>query len=151
MNQTISEVKRTKTGEAGVRAVLDEWAEAHRVKDNDRVNSLCAENIRQYIMAPPLQFSGMHAWDRKGWFASFEGPMGYEVHDLTISAGEDVAFCSFLNRFSATSLQYGSFAMWNRTTLGFRNIDGEWLVTHVHSSVPFYMDGSFKAAVDLQP
>jgi len=23
--------------------------------------------------------------------------------------------------------------------------------THQHGSVPFYMDGSFKAAVDLQP
>ncbi len=24
-------------------------------------------------------------------------------------------------------------------------------ITHEHSSVPFYMDGSFKAAIDLKP
>jgi ketosteroid isomerase-like protein len=35
--------------------------------------------------------------------------------------------------------------------LGFRKIDGKWAIAHEHSSVPFYMDGSYKAAVDLKP
>ena len=29
--------------------------------------------------------------------------------------------------------------------------DGAWKITHQHTSVPFHMDGSFKAAVDLKP
>jgi ketosteroid isomerase-like protein len=41
--------------------------------------------------------------------------------------------------------------LWFRATLGFRKIDGKWTITHEHSSVPFYMDGSFKAAIDLKP
>jgi ketosteroid isomerase-like protein len=41
--------------------------------------------------------------------------------------------------------------MWLRETLCFRKIDGKWKITHEHESVPFYMDGSFKAAVDLKP
>ena len=41
--------------------------------------------------------------------------------------------------------------LWFRETLGFRKIDGKWTITHEHSSVPFYMDGSFKAAIDLKP
>jgi hypothetical protein len=28
---------------------------------------------------------------------------------------------------------------------------GRWMVTHEHVSVPIYMDGSVKAAVDLKP
>ena len=52
---------------------------------------------------------------------------------------------------AAKSVAYGSFDMWNRATIGFRRIDGRWLITHLHSSVPFYMDGSFRAAVDLKP
>jgi ketosteroid isomerase-like protein len=36
-------------------------------------------------------------------------------------------------------------------TLCFRKIDGEWRITHEHESVPFYMDGSVRAAVDLEP
>ncbi len=41
--------------------------------------------------------------------------------------------------------------MWLRETLCFRKIDGKWKITHEHESVPFCMDGSFKAAVDLKP
>jgi ketosteroid isomerase-like protein len=38
-----------------------------------------------------------------------------------------------------------------RATIGFAKKDGGWKVTHEHFSVPFYMDGSDKAAVDLKP
>jgi SnoaL-like domain len=38
-----------------------------------------------------------------------------------------------------------------RQTLSFRKIDGEWKIAHEHASVPFYMDGSFRAAIDLKP
>ncbi len=41
--------------------------------------------------------------------------------------------------------------LWFRETLGFCKIDGQWKIAHEHSSVPFYMDGSFKAAIDLKP
>jgi ketosteroid isomerase-like protein len=44
-----------------------------------------------------------------------------------------------------------SFSLWYRVTLGLRKIDGRWLVTHEHESVPFEMDGSFRASVDLLP
>jgi len=116
-----------------------------------RITSHCTEDMVQFIMAPPLQYKGANAFDKKAWFSSFEGPIGYEVHDLKIIAGDDTAFCHFLNRLSATSKAAGKFAMWNRVTLGLSKIDGRWLITHIHSSVPFYMDGGFKAAVDLNP
>jgi hypothetical protein len=38
-----------------------------------------------------------------------------------------------------------------RATIGLQVIDGEWLIVHAHESVPFYMDGSFRAAIDLTP
>ena len=41
--------------------------------------------------------------------------------------------------------------IWTRSTVIFRKEGSTWKVMHVHSSVPFYMDGSFKAAVDLKP
>ncbi|MGH7804122.1 MAG: nuclear transport factor 2 family protein [Candidatus Binatia bacterium] len=41
--------------------------------------------------------------------------------------------------------------IWVRATVGFEKIDGAWMIVHEHVSVPFYMDGSFKAAVDLTP
>jgi ketosteroid isomerase-like protein len=41
--------------------------------------------------------------------------------------------------------------MWMRSTLGFRKIDGTWKISHGHSSVPFLMDGSYRAALQLTP
>jgi ketosteroid isomerase-like protein len=38
-----------------------------------------------------------------------------------------------------------------RVTVVLRRIGGTWKITHQHTSVPFRMDGSFKAAVDLKP
>jgi hypothetical protein len=38
-----------------------------------------------------------------------------------------------------------------RATIGFAKISGTWKATHEHVSVPFYMDGSNKAAIDLKP
>jgi ketosteroid isomerase-like protein len=139
---------------AQIREVVEEWAEAHRVKDARRVVSQLAPGEVQFTLAPPLQHTGPNARDEKAvatWFSGFEGPMGYEVRDLAITAGEDTAFCHFLNRLSATTNHQQTFALWNRVTFGFRKLEGRWLITHVHASVPFYMDGSFRAAVDLQP
>jgi hypothetical protein len=30
-----------------------------------------------------------------------------------------------------------------------RRVDGRWRIVHDHSSVPFYLDGSYRAAVEL--
>jgi ketosteroid isomerase-like protein len=41
--------------------------------------------------------------------------------------------------------------MWIRSTLGLKKIDDGWQITHEHNSVPFSMDGSERAALDLRP
>lgn len=43
------------------------------------------------------------------------------------------------------------FTLWFRVTLGLRRVGGRWLVTHEHESVPFEMDGSFRASTGLTP
>jgi len=43
------------------------------------------------------------------------------------------------------------FSFWFRSTLGLRRLDGEWRIVHEHTSTPFHMDGSGRAATDLQP
>ncbi len=145
---------RKSTEQEAVRAVLEDWAEGLRAKDAGRVMSQYAEDNVQFTMAPPLQNSGPDAIGKAGleaWFGTFRGPIGYQISGLRIMAGDDTAFCHFLNCLSATALEAGEFAMWNRVTLGLSKIDGRWRIVHLHQSVPFYMDGSFKAAADLEP
>jgi ketosteroid isomerase-like protein len=54
-------------------------------------------------------------------------------------------------RISGTKIDGEHNDVWTRLTVGLRKIDGAWQVTHEHMSVPFYMDGSYRAAVDLKP
>lgn len=140
--------------EREIHAVLDDWADARRTKDADRVLAHFVEDEVQFVMAPPLQFSGANAWGKtalEAWFATFDGPIGFEIAQLRVAASDQVAFCHFLGRLSATAVDGGPFAVWNRVTLGLRKSGGRWLIAHAHESVPFYMDGSFRAAVDLTP
>jgi len=40
---------------------------------------------------------------------------------------------------------------WMRETLCLERAAGTWRIVHEHASVPFYMDGSLRAAFDLRP
>ena len=47
-----------------LQAALDDWAGARRAKNADRVLAHFADDEVQFVMAPPLQFSGANAWGK---------------------------------------------------------------------------------------
>lgn len=140
---------------AQIRQLITAKETLMRTKDANGLVSRYAPEIVQYDLAPPLQHSGPAVLDPSGvqcWFSTFEGPLDYEVRDLAVTAGEDVAFCTSLERLTATPEgSPESFTLWIRFTVGLRKIDGTWWIIHVAQLEPFYMDGSLTAAVDLQP
>ena len=92
--------------EDAIRAVIDAWARAMRAKDADEVVSQYAANNVKFILAPPLQYTKEHPFDKKSlqqWFSSFQGPIEYENRDLNITTGTNVGFCHSLNRMMATT------------------------------------------------
>ena len=143
---------RRHTGaEAEIKAVIDDWADAMRAKDARRVVSHGTADFVQFSLAPPLVSDAAGAEGLEKWFATWRGPLGYSVRDLRITAGDDVAFAHSLNRLSGTKTDGQISEVWFRHTVGLRKVGGAWKIAHEHESVPFYMDGSFKAAVDLEP
>jgi uncharacterized protein (TIGR02246 family) len=139
--------------EAQIRELIGEWVRAMHAKDVDQLMSLYTPDILVFDLAPPLQQQGAaaHRQNWEAWLPTFEGPVEVEVRDLRISADGDVGFSHSLNRIRGTKKSGEMADLWARVTVGFRKVDGKWLACHEHVSVPFYMDGSFKAAVDLQP
>jgi uncharacterized protein (TIGR02246 family) len=139
--------------EAQIRQLIDNWAKAIRAKDTESLMRHYAPDILVFDLAPPLQHAGIDALRRNAeeWFPTFRGPVGYEIRDLSISTGGDVAFSHSLNRISGTRTNGEKTDVWVRATVGYRKVAGKWRVVHEHVSVPFYMDGSYKAAVDLKP
>ncbi|MEK6288050.1 MAG: nuclear transport factor 2 family protein [Acidobacteriota bacterium] len=140
------------TSEAQIRKLIDDQARAVRAKDIDGSVSNYAPDIVSFDVVTTLQKIGLDACRKRAeeWFSSFQGPIGYELRDLNITAGDDVAFCHSLNRVNGTRTDGGKIDMWWRATVCFRKIDGKWMVTHEHSSVPFDVETG-KASLDLKP
>jgi PhnB protein len=103
-----------------------------------------------YTLAPPLKSAGGKG-GLAGWFASWDGPIGLEVKDLKITAGGEVAFASCLAHMTGRKTDGENIDLWHRMTFGLKRARGAWKIVHEHASVPFYMDGSLRAAVDLKP
>jgi ketosteroid isomerase-like protein len=51
-----------------------------------------------------------------------------------------VAFCHCLEHFQGTRASGEHEAFWTRSTVGLRKVDGTWMITHEHSSMPIPMD-----------
>ena len=75
----------------------------------------------------------------------------YEMTDIHVTVSGNLAFSRSLNRIAGTKINGPGTSIWVRATICFLREAGEWKVIHQHISVPFYMDGSLKAAVDLEP
>jgi uncharacterized protein (TIGR02246 family) len=143
-----------KNDEQQIRQLIEDRAAALRAKDAKGMVRPYAEGSVIFDLAPPLRQPG-DARDPapvEQWLATFEGPMDTEVRDLTVTIGDDVAICTSLDRLTATPRgETERFDLWHRVTLGLRRIDGRWQIIHEHQSVPFEMDGSSRASLDLTP
>jgi PhnB protein len=133
-----------------IRAVIEDAWRALGSKDAAATLAHYAPGFVQYSLAPPLQ-SRADAQALAGWFATWRGNIGHEFRDLEVAASGDVAYCTSLIHMTGTKTDGEEVDLWFRATFGLRKRDGRWRIVHEHESVPFYMDGSYRAAVDLKP
>ncbi len=141
-----------KNDEAAIQRLLDEGIRSLRDKNIEDVMSLYAPEVVSFDIVPPLRYLGADAF-RKRWeetFSSFQGPIGYELHDLTITVGDDVAFTHSLNQISGTLNTGQKTELWLRWTACFRKINGKWLIVHHQNSVPVDLQTG-KAVLSLKP
>lgn len=137
-----------------IRDLIGMRVTAMRNKDAPAAVSLLSTDIVAFELTPPLQHGPTSARDVAGlgvWFSVWSGPLEVEVRDLEVFVGGEFAFSHSLNRLSGTRTDGSSVDFWMRSTLGFRKVADRWEISHGHTSVPFHVDGSFRAAMDLQP
>ncbi len=141
-----------KNEEAEIKRVIEGGVEAIRAKDLDGIMSMYAPELVSFDIVPPLQYVGADAY-RKQWeeaFSLFPGPIDYEIADLSITVGDDVAFTHSFNRLSGTMNNGQKIGHWLRWTACFRKIGGKWLIAHMQASVPVDLETG-KAVLDLKP
>ena len=139
--------------EAEIRAVIAARIAAMRAKDARGAVACLAEDVVAFELAPPLALPPGAARDAEGlaaWLAGFE-ELDVDVRDMRIEADGNVGFAHALHHLKGTRPGGRPVSLWMRSTLCFRREAGDWTIAHAHTSVPFHMDGSFKAAVDLEP
>jgi ketosteroid isomerase-like protein len=138
--------------EANIRQHVDKIVEGLRAKDLDALRRSYAPDVVSFDVEPPLQHVGIDA-KLRNWakvFAIFDS-VDYEVRDLTLAVGDEVAFGHAFARLRGT-LKDGTATsgMWVRVTYGFQKVAGAWTIAHDQVSVPFDV-ASGKGVVDLQP
>jgi ketosteroid isomerase-like protein len=140
--------------EVQIREVIEGRAATVQTGDVKAVLAYSAPEVVLYSLAPPLRQSddARDPGPLEAWIATFEAPPRRTVSRLEIVAEAGVAYATSIDSLTAVPKgQTEPFTLWFRVTLGLRKIDGRWQITHEHQSVPFEMDGSFRASVDLTP
>ena len=140
-----------KIEEEAIGAVLSGWAEAIGRKDARAALAYVTDDVVEFSLAPPLQFKGKDEAGLNEWFATWKGPIGDETCDARLIAGSDVAFWYGLVHMTGTKTDGFKVDLWFRQTTGLRKVGGVWKIAHQHASVPFAMDGSGRALLDLKP
>jgi PhnB protein len=137
--------------EAQIHATIAAWTAALGAKDAAAVISHHAPDFVLFSLAPPLVAVPSDPVELQDWFDSWSGPIELDYRSLGFAAGGDVACSWGLIRMQGTKTDGTAVDLWFRGTLVLRRTDGGWKIVHEHESVPFYMDGSFGAAIDLAP
>jgi ketosteroid isomerase-like protein len=153
-----TEVAMTTTSSASsneslIRQRLESWANALRAKDLDGLMSHYANDVLVFDVPPPLRYEGAAAYRKNwaDWFSSFRDPLvGYEIRDLNVTTGGDLAFCWSLNRITGLRTSGENTDVWVRATVALRRIGGRWMIVHEHISVPINMD-TYQAEFKLKP
>lgn len=137
------------TEKSQIKAVLETVRQGHHDKNAAAIAAQFAPDAVIFDLAPPLA----HTLDVPGlaaWLDTWKGPVSLSERNLNIAVSGDLAICHGFQKVSATTKADSELAeWWQRITICLSRIDGAWKVIHEHTSVPFHMDGSFRAALDL--
>jgi uncharacterized protein (TIGR02246 family) len=140
--------------EAAIRALIADRTTAMRRGDAETICAAYTSDAVVFSLAPPLVQPTGGARDvaqMQAWFDEKGGGVWFEVRDLNVTVDGDLALCTSVESMGAPPDAPQPFTLWYRSTLGLRRTHGQWRIFHHHSSTPFYMDGSMRAATDLAP
>jgi uncharacterized protein (TIGR02246 family) len=134
----MSETPHSTADEAAIGQLVESWAGAVRSKDLPGILDRHSPNLLMFDVPPPLQLQGLDAY-AKSWdlfFAWSPDPVVFQITEMSITAGSDIAFVAALMRCAVREAT-GEYADLDfRLTIGLRKTDGQWMVTHEHHSIP---------------
>jgi uncharacterized protein (TIGR02246 family) len=122
--------------EQQIRRLIEKWAEAVHQGDLETVLADHGDDIVMFDVPPPHDgVRGVDAY-RDTWPPFFEWQLraSFEIVELNVTAGSDVAFAWALLRCGTPEHLAAHPEERLRLTLGLRRTGGRWIVTHEHHS-----------------
>ena len=116
--------------EIEIRDLIQNWTKAVRAGDMEGILENHSADIVMFDVPVPMQSKGLDEYRQTGeLFFSHNtgGENSFDLTELKIFCGEDTAFShSLIKLFDFTC----------RLTMGFRKIEGKWMIVHEHHSAP---------------
>ena len=128
------------TEEIRIKALLEAWADAVRRHDIPAILAHHEPDIVMFDLPPPLQCKGIERYERTWdlFFCYHKPGTAFVIQELTVTAGQDVAFAVAIMRCGpdSSSNQADKDGFLFRLTVGLRKVNSEWRIAHEHHSVP---------------
>ena len=125
--------------ETVIRELIMRWSEAVHAENLDDVLADHDPGIVMFDVPPP--YNGIRGIDayRQSWPPFFEWQRKgaiFEIVELDVTAGADVAFAYALLRCGTPAEFEANPDNLLRLTIGLRKVNGRWTVVHEHHSFP---------------
>jgi uncharacterized protein (TIGR02246 family) len=126
--------------QAAIRVLEDKFAAAFNAKDANAIMALytSSDDLVVFDIEPPRQHTGWADY-KKDWddtFAAYPGPVVFQVNDLAVTVGGDVAYSHSIQSASMTDKKGKKTTLTVRVTDGYKKVNGQWLIAHEHASIP---------------
>jgi len=134
----MSEQQNSTKDELVIRNLVENWASAVRRKDLSGILRNHSPSMLMFDVPPPVQSKGIEAYE-KSWdlfFSWSHDPVVFDIGEMNITAGNDVAFVTAVMRCAGTEANGDDIELDFRLTVGLRKIDDQWIVVHEHHSIP---------------
>jgi uncharacterized protein (TIGR02246 family) len=134
----MAETQNGSQDEADIRNLIESWAAAVRGKDLEGIFQSHSPDIVMFDVPPPFQSRGLEAY-KKSWglFYSWTNEtIPFDIQEMSVTAGRDVAFAVATMGCAEPGANGKPKSLDFRLTIGLRKIDGRWIITHEHHSVP---------------
>jgi uncharacterized protein (TIGR02246 family) len=130
--------------QADIKALEDRFMTAFRAKDLNAVMSCYVpdDTLVVFDTTPPRQYVGAAAYrkDFQDFFANVQGPIDATISDLEVTTGGgSVAYSHSIQYVASTDKAGKRTEVTARVTDAYKRINGKWLISHEHVSVPVDM------------
>ncbi len=126
------------TDAESIRVLLLDWARNTQNDQRDLILANHHSDLTIFDVLPPMQYTSaaeyQASWD--AWQPESVGSTVFELQNLKITAGSDVAFAYAFIRCGGTTPKGRKFEDTVRATFCLQKFDAEWLIMHQHVSKP---------------